>query len=79
MVVHTPAKDRKQRNTEVGSAQLNQSAASSQNFSQNNSKSKAKEPSAQDAAKTTGQEGARPGAEEEDMVVTKLWGVREKI
>lgn len=62
MVVHTPAKDRKQRNTEVGSAQQNQSAASSQN----DSKAKANEPSANDAAaKTT-------GAEEEDMVVTKL-------
>ena len=68
MVVHTPAKDRKQRNTEVGSAQLNQSAASSQN----NSKAKGKEPSAHDAAKTT-------GTEEEEMVVTKLWGVWEKI
>ena len=61
MAVNIPSKDRKQRNTEAGSAQLNQSAASSQN----NSKAKGKEPSAHDAAQTN-------GAAEEEMVVTKL-------
>jgi len=60
-VIHTPAKERKQRNTEINSEQLNQSAAGSQNLSQQSGKPKAKDRNEQDAAKTTGQEGPRAG------------------